>query len=93
MLLYIRKKSEKFRKEGKERALPHHPNALVVVLGTAEAALPKPLRKRLELLKLERLATDEIGDSCDLQENHFIVQKLCFICINSEHLPNQRFAG
>ena len=67
LLFYVGKESEKFWKEGKEGVLPHHPKALVVVLRTAEAAIPELLRMRLELLKLERLAADEIGDGGDLQ--------------------------
>ena len=68
MLFYIGKEGEEFWKEDEERALPHHREALVVVLSTAETALPKPLRNSLEFLKLERLAANEIGDGGDLQQ-------------------------
>lgn len=62
MFLDVGKEGEELWKEGEEGGLPHHSKALVVVLGAADTALPEPLRERLELLELERLATDEIGD-------------------------------
>ena len=68
LFLDVGKEGEEFWKEGKEGGLPHHSKALVVVLGAADTALPEPLRERLELLELERLATDEIGDGSYLQQ-------------------------
>ena len=73
MLFYVGKEGEEFWKEGKERTLPHHPEALVVVLSTAETALPEPLRKSLEFLKLDRLAANEICDGGDLQQTLHII--------------------
>ena len=63
LFLDVGKEGEEFWEEGEEGGLPHLSEALVVVLGAADTALPEPLRERLELLELERLATDEIGDS------------------------------
>ena len=68
MFLDVGKEGEELWKEGEEGGLPHHSKALVVVLGAADTALPEPLRERLELLELERLATDEIGDGSYLQQ-------------------------
>lgn len=65
LLFYVGKESEEFWKEGTEGVLTHHPKALVVVLSTAEATLSELLRNRLEFLKLERLAANEIGDGGD----------------------------
>ena len=77
MLFYVGKESEEFWKEGTEGVLTHHPKALVVVLSTAEATLSELLRNRLEFLKLERLAANEIGDGGDLQQTFLIItQKL-----------------